>query len=73
MPSHRTQRAAAAALGIHETVLMRHRQHVEQAAGVTIFQPRQFPLTLTAEGKRFLRQAASAIWSLDKDQKDRRE
>lgn len=65
MPRHRTQRAAAAALGIHETVLMRHRQHVERAAGIRIFQPAT-PLIPTADGARFLRDAARALRRLDK-------
>jgi hypothetical protein len=64
MPGHRTQRAAAAALGLHEVVLMRHRQHIEQAARIRIFQPGQ-PLTPTPEGAKFLGQAALALHQLD--------
>jgi hypothetical protein len=64
MPGHPTQRAAAAALGLHEVVLMRHRQHVEHAAGIRIFQPTQ-PLTPTPDGTRFLAQATLALRQLD--------
>jgi DNA-binding transcriptional LysR family regulator len=64
MPGHPTQRTAATALGLHEVVLMRHRQHIEHAAGIRIFQPGQ-PLTPTPEGARFLSQAAQALRQLD--------
>jgi hypothetical protein len=65
MPSHPTRRAAAAALGLHEAVLCHHRQHIEQLAGIQIFQPDQ-PLTPTAAGAQFLRHAAQAIRKLDR-------
>jgi hypothetical protein len=64
MPGHPTQRAAAAALGLHEKVLSNHRQQVEHAAGIRIFQPIP-PLTPTPEGARFLGQAALALRQLD--------
>jgi len=64
IPGHQTRSAAAAALGLHEQVLCRHRQHVERAAGVHIFQP-DLPLTPTPEGAQFLRQAAKALRRLD--------
>jgi hypothetical protein len=64
MPGHATQRAAAGTLGLHEAVLMRHRQHVEHAAGIRIFQPGQ-PLTPTPDGTRFLAQATLALHQLD--------
>jgi hypothetical protein len=51
-------------LGISEHVLMRHRQHVEQAAGLRVFEPRN-PLAPTREGARFLRQAGEALRRLD--------
>jgi hypothetical protein len=66
MPRHHTQRTAAAALGIHEVVLMRHRQHVERAAGIRIFQPGRTRLIPTHEGERFLHHAAKALRRLDK-------
>ena len=65
MRRFRTQRVAAAALGIHETVLMRHRQNVERAAGIRIFQPAT-PLIPTPDGERFLHAAARALRRLDK-------
>jgi hypothetical protein len=65
MRRFRTQRAAAAALGIHETVLMRHRQHVERATGIRIFQPAT-PLIPTPDGAQFLNAAARALRRLDK-------
>jgi len=64
MPGHPTQRAAAAALGLHEVVLMRHRQHIEHAAGIRIFRADQL-LTPTPEGARFLTQATRALRQLD--------
>jgi hypothetical protein len=64
MPGHATRRAAAQALGLHEQNLCRHRQQVERAAGVHIFQPDP-PLTPTAEGATFLRHAARAVQRLD--------
>jgi hypothetical protein len=64
MPGHPTRRAAAAALGMHEQVLCHHRQHVESAAEICIFQP-DLPLTPTPDGARFLRQAARALQRLD--------
>jgi TniQ len=66
MPPYRTQRAAAAALGIHEVVLMRHRQHVEHAAGIRIFRPASTLLIPTPEGEQFLHDAAKALRRLDK-------
>jgi DNA-binding transcriptional LysR family regulator len=44
---------------------MRHRQHVERAAGIRIFQPAT-PLIPTADGAQFLRDAAQALRRLDK-------
>jgi hypothetical protein len=64
MPGHHTQRAAAAALGLNETVLMRHRQHVERTTGITIFQPGR-PTTPTEVGAVFLHDAARALQQLD--------
>ena len=65
MPGHPTRRAAATALGLHEQVLCHHRQHVEKAAGIQIFQPNP-PLTPTPEGNQFLHDAAQAIRRLDR-------
>jgi hypothetical protein len=62
IPAHPTRRSAAAALGIHEAVLLRHRKHVEQAAGIQIFLHRT---GLTPEGQQFLDQAAHALHALD--------
>jgi TniQ len=66
MPGHPTRRAAAAALGLHEQVLCHHRQHVERAAGIRIFQLAS-PLTPTPEGALFLRHAARALKRLDQN------
>jgi hypothetical protein len=65
MPGHTTRRVAAAALGIHEQTLCRHRQHIERAAGIQIFQPGPV-LKPTPEGAHFLRAAAQAIRRLDR-------
>jgi DNA-binding transcriptional LysR family regulator len=64
MPGHTTQRAAATTLGLHEQVLSRHRQHIEHATGIRIFQPGH-PLTPTPTGARFLDQATRALRQLD--------
>jgi hypothetical protein len=66
MPGHHTQRAAATTIGINETVLMRHRQHVERAASIRIFQP-GVPLAPTPEGAQFFRHATTALRRLDND------
>ena len=65
MPGHPTRRAAAATLGLHERVLCHHRQHIEKAAGIHIFQPDP-PLTPTPQGAQFLHDAAQAIRRLDR-------
>ncbi len=65
MSVHRTRRAAAAALGLHEKVLCDHRGYVEHAAGIRIFQPNR-PLTPTPEGAQFLYRAARALQRLDR-------
>jgi hypothetical protein len=65
IPGRPTRRAAAAALGLHERVLCHHRQHVERAAGIRIFEPDP-PLTPTPEGARFLHDATQALQRLDR-------
>jgi hypothetical protein len=72
MPGHRTQRAAAATLGMSEHVLMRHRQHVEQAAGLKVFEPGS-PLVPTRECAWFLRQAGEALRRLDLSAREARQ
>lgn len=70
MQGHHTRRAASAALNLHEQVLCHQRQHVEQAAGIRIFQPGT-PLTLTPEGVAFLRHAARALQRLNQERSGR--
>jgi hypothetical protein len=63
-----TQRAAAAALGLHEQVLQRRRRYIEQAAGIRLCRPRtKFlePVELTPEGTDFLHSALTAIHHLE--------
>jgi hypothetical protein len=69
LAGHRTQRAAAAALGLHENVLLRHRQHIKRAAGIRIFHPST--IIPTPEGEQFLHHAAKALHRLDKLQEHR--
>lgn len=64
MRNHPTRRAAAHALGLREQALYHHRQHVERAAGITIFHPK-LPLTPTPEGSQFLDHAAQALQRLN--------
>jgi hypothetical protein len=65
MAEHPTQRAAAATLGITEQLLGRHRQCIERAAGIRIFNP-WLRMTPTPEGREFLHHAAKALRRLDK-------
>ena len=67
-----SQRVAAAALGISEQVMQARRRYIEKAAGITLCNPRTGPcqpITLTAEGKTFLRQARTVIRQLDQQQR----
>jgi hypothetical protein len=67
-----SQRSAAATLGISEQAMQYRRRRIEKATGVTLCHPRTEPckpITLTTDGKKFLRQARIAIHRLDEQQR----